>query len=367
MSYLRNLFLSALESVSFFRPARRTEGSWTAFALNDLVAVVICFALLFAVGVNLANVLGFPLWFALVPLALSAAATAAVRTVSGTHAALLRCLAVICGLAFFAVAVVLTFPAWQIIFSGSSHSWAGRMAPLFVAALALYAATLWLKAASGSRRSDFRQLAGLLSGPGLYLSLIAALVLCSGFLLGLEWWSDSPSGNEAVTGRFLERGVIPPATTLLFFWGLLLLAGKAWNTWTLRRKLDRNLPFSIPAEAGGDVDEFIKTLWQSLEESYLIPRYIVWAVPVLGFIGTVLGISLAADGIRRILSSDSGLSGMSGELGGAIAPLGIAFDTTLIALSLSVVLMLILTLVQRSEEGAFAALETKLRKDARDR
>ena len=108
-------------------------------------------------------------------------------------------------------------------------------------------------------------------------------------------------------------------------------------------------------------DEAIALLWQRYEESYLLPRYISWAVPVLGFIGTVLGISLAADGIRRIIGSDTGLSGLSGDLSGAIAPLGIAFDTTLIALSLSVALTLFLSLVQRSEERALTMLEWEVR------
>ena len=111
----------------------------------------------------------------------------------------------------------------------------------------------------------------------------------------------------------------------------------------------------------------MELLWQRYEESYLLPKYISWAVPVLGFIGTVLGISLAADGIRRIIGSDSGLAGLSGDLSGAIAPLGIAFDTTLIALSLSVVLTLLLALAQRGEERALADLEWEIRNRRRGR
>ena len=91
-----------------------------------------------------------------------------------------------------------------------------------------------------------------------------------------------------------------------------------------------------------------------------MPRYICWAVPILGFIGTVLGISLAAEGIRRIIASDAGLASLSNDLDAAIAPLGIAFDTTLIALSLSVALMLALALVQRSEERLLATFERRL-------
>ena len=332
---------------------------------SGMAAVVLCFGLFFAVCMSLANVLALSSWYVLVVLALAAVVVAGVRLVSGQRAALFRSLAAICEIGLFAVAVALAFPAWQIIFSGSSQLWAGRMAPLFVGALALYAATLWLRAAADPRAITDRQLGGQFAGPGLYLSLIASLVLCSGSLMGLEWWAESPHAVAAVSNRFLERGVIPPTTVLLFFWGLLLLLGKTWHIWTLRRALARELSFGVPTAAEGGVDEFISALWQKLEQSYLIPRYIVWAVPVLGFIGTVLGISLAADGIRNILSSESGLSALSSDLADAISPLGIAFDTTLIALSLSVVLMLALTLVQRSEEGAFAVLEARLRNDAR--
>ena len=177
-----------------------------------------------------------------------------------------------------------------------------------------------------------------------------------------------------VTPRFLERGIIPPITVLLFFWGLLLLLGKWWNGWYLRRALRRwrngessgataPIVASLEGLAAGTarVEESLALLWRRYEESYLLPRYISWAVPILGFIGTVLGISLAADGIRRIIGSDAGISGLSSDLSGAIAPLGIAFDTTLIALSLSVVLTLFLSLVQRDEERILAAIEWEVR------
>ena len=88
------------------------------------------------------------------------------------------------------------------------------------------------------------------------------------------------------------------------------------------------------ALASGRVEskEGLQYLRRLYEESYLLPRYLGWAVPILGFIGTVFGISEAAEGIRGIISSDFGLSTLSSELSRAIAPLGIAFDTTLIAL-----------------------------------
>ena len=281
-----------------------------------------------------------------------------------------------------AVAAVLAAPAWQIIdgvgTSGASN--AGRMAPMFVAALALYGVNLWLDAAlSGTGDDELERIARLLSGPRLLPAFITALLLSAGVVLVLEWTARYAEDARVVTHRFLERGIIPPITVLLFFWGLLLLLGKRWNGWYLRRALRRwrsgeangttaPVVASMEALAAGTerVEESLALLWRRYEESYLLPRYISWAVPILGFIGTVLGISLAADGIRRIIASDTGLSGLSDDLSGAIAPLGIAFDTTLIALSLSVVLTLFLSLVQRAEERILASLEWEVRGSNRD-
>ena len=340
------------------------------------ITLVLYLLLLALVALNAVYVFGWSPWTAAVPIAAAAGALAAVRAAApGRPSALLACLQVLGTLGLVAAAGTLSVPAWQVIDAGTSVSGAGRMAPMFVAALALYAANLWLDAAlTGAGEAELERIAGLLSGPRLLPAFIAALLLCAGFVLALEWIARGAEEAQVVTHRFLERGIIPPITVLLFFWGLLLLLGKRWNGWFLRRALKRwrsgepsgaaaPIVASLEGLAAGTarVEESLALLWRRYEESYLLPRYISWAVPILGFIGTVLGISLAADGIRRIIGSDAGLSGLSSDLSGAIAPLGIAFDTTLIALSLSVVLTLFLSLVQRDEERVLAAIEWEVR------
>ena len=344
--------------------------------MSTRIALFLYLLLLALVALNAVYVPGWPPWTAAVPVAAAAGALAAVRAVApGRPSALLACLQVLGTLGLVAAAGTLSIPAWQVIDAGTSVSGAGRMAPMFVAALALYAANLWLDAAlSGAGEAELERIARLLSGPRLLPAFIAALLLCAGFVLALEWIARGAEEARVVTHRFLERGVIPPITVLLFFWGLLLLLGKRWNGWLLRRALKRwrsgepngaaaPIVSSLEGLAAGTarVEESLALLWRRYEESYLLPRYISWAVPILGFIGTVLGISLAADGIRRIIGSDAGLSGLSSDLSGAIAPLGIAFDTTLIALSLSVVLTLFLSLVQRDEERILSAIEWEVR------
>ena len=345
------------------------------------IALLLYLLLLALVAINAVYVLGWPPWSAAVPIAAAAGALVAVRAAApGRRPAILVCLQVLGTLGLVAAAGTLAAPAWQVIDAGASASDAGRMAPMFVAALALYGANLWLDAAlSGADRAELERVARLLSGPRLLPALIAALLLCAGSILALDWAARSTEEARVVTQRFLDRGIIPPITVLLFFWGLLLLLGKRWNGWYLRRALRRwrsggpggavaPLVESLEALGTGTVrlEESLALLWRRYEESYLLPRYISWAVPILGFIGTVLGISLAADGIRRIIASDAGLSSLSSDLSGAIAPLGIAFDTTLIALSLSVVLTLLLSVVQRDEERILAALEWEVRGANRD-
>ena len=340
------------------------------------ITLILYLLLLTLVALNAVYVLGWPPWTAAAPVAAAAGALAVVRIVApGRRPALLACLQALGTLGLVAAAGALAAPAWQVIDAGASAAGAGRMAPMFVAALALYGTNLWLDAAlSGAGEPPLERIARLLSGPRLLPAFITALVLSAGFILALEWIARGAEDARVVTHRFLERGIIPPVTVLLFFWGLLLLLGKRWNGWYLRRALRRwregeagcaTEPVVASLEALGTgtarLEESLALLWRRYEESYLLPRYISWAVPILGFIGTVLGISLAADGIRRIIGSDAGLSGLSGDLSGAIAPLGIAFDTTLIALSLSVVLTLFLTLVQRDEERILAAIEWEAR------
>ena len=132
---------------------------------------------------------------------------------------------------------------------------------------------------------------------------------------------------------------------MLFFWRLLLLGNKAWEVSRERRLVvgaqDDSMLLRAHADAVGeslDMDGCVEMMWRKSANFYIVPRYLNGALPILGFIGTVLGTSLAADGIQNIIGSGRGLANLSGELGKAIAPLGFAFDTTLIALSPSVVL-----------------------------
>ncbi len=78
-------------------------------------------------------------------------------------------------------------------------------------------------------------------------------------------------------------------------------------------------------------------------QSYSFIRVIIWAIPILGFLGTVMGITLAIGGLGGNLSdTESTLPKM-------IADLSFAFDTTALALSFSIVLMFFQFYVEKME------------------
>ncbi|KAK3596109.1 hypothetical protein CHS0354_027379 [Potamilus streckersoni] len=203
----------------------------------------------------------------------------------------------------------------------------------------------------------------------------------------------------SLSGTVTQRGSIPPMTLFLFFWGMLLYI---LRTVRLRKEFDRigndlkrmqitppkndtdtadshdqllltELTESAPNPATPADKSYIsgetklqsgfmqKTavhisrlpsserenftvyisdeIWAKSKSFYIIPGWINWSIPIFGFLGTVLGISMASEGISKIISSPEGIGKLTTELSTAIYPLGIAFDTTLISLSLSLVLM----------------------------
>ncbi|WP_171183604.1 MotA/TolQ/ExbB proton channel family protein [Alienimonas chondri] len=84
-----------------------------------------------------------------------------------------------------------------------------------------------------------------------------------------------------------------------------------------------------------------ETAADRLHDSYGLVRTITWAVPILGFLGTVVGITLAIAGI-----DPDGLGESLGEVTGGLA---VAFDTTALALALSLVLVFSTHAVQGAE------------------
>ena len=71
---------------------------------------------------------------------------------------------------------------------------------------------------------------------------------------------------------------------------------------------------------------------------FTLTRYILYLLPVIGFIGTVEGISKAFMNISKVLPLVKDLDAFLNNLTGVTSALQIAFDSTLLALFLSAAL-----------------------------
>ena len=78
-----------------------------------------------------------------------------------------------------------------------------------------------------------------------------------------------------------------------------------------------------------------------LESEMSMVRYIAWAIPSIGFIGTVRGIG---DALGQAYKA------VEGDISGVTASLGVAFNSTFVALVLSIIIMFCLHQLQLSQE-----------------
>jgi Biopolymer transport proteins len=99
-------------------------------------------------------------------------------------------------------------------------------------------------------------------------------------------------------------------------------------------------------QANAVLNSSLELYLHEIDLRYTMIRYIIWAIPTLGFLGTVLGIALALNYAGSANVEDPGfLAGLTREL-------AVAFNTTLVALCMSTILVLIQHLVQAAEERA---------------
>jgi biopolymer transport protein ExbB/TolQ len=84
-------------------------------------------------------------------------------------------------------------------------------------------------------------------------------------------------------------------------------------------------------------------------DGYALIRTITWAIPILGFLGTVIGITMS---IANITPDQ-----LESSLGQVTAGLAVAFDTTALSLALSMILVFATYLVERQEQGILDSVE----------
>lgn len=90
---------------------------------------------------------------------------------------------------------------------------------------------------------------------------------------------------------------------------------------------------------------------ERLDSELSMLRYIAWAIPAIGFIGTVRGIGDALSQAHKAVT---------GDISGVTEGLGVAFNSTLVALLLSLLLMFLLHNLQLAQERLVLDAETYL-------
>jgi len=92
-----------------------------------------------------------------------------------------------------------------------------------------------------------------------------------------------------------------------------------------------------------------------LDSELSMIRYITWAIPSIGFIGTVRGIGAALGQAHEA---------MAGDIAGVTASLGVAFNSTFVALLISMVVMFFMHQLQLMQErlvlDSYSYSETRL-------
>ncbi len=195
-----------------------------------------------------------------------------------------------------------------------------------------------------------------------------------------------PFRKYAIGELFVDRGVIPYVATLMTCWGLAILFLKYRAVKIQLSYADQELEL-IPLEIGlqitaTNVSQFLDHLGampvlqrnsilgrriqgalehfkarnnvpevqqylgtqaeidaSQVDAGYTLLRAFIWAIPILGFIGTVMGIGSAVTGLNATLGNEAGGDGLMSSMQLVTAGLATAFDTTLLALSMAIVLL----------------------------
>ena len=146
----------------------------------------------------------------------------------------------------------------------------------------------------------------------------------------------------------LGRPAVNPVSPLYFQWPLVSRPGADVSAPRAREVLagfiDRCIRETGPEHLvllGERASEYVQAEGERLDSELSMIRYISWAIPSIGFIGTVRGIGEA------LAQADKAVQG---DIAGVTQSLGVAFNSTFIALLISIVLMFLLHQLQLRQE-----------------
>jgi biopolymer transport protein ExbB/TolQ len=223
-----------------------------------------------------------------------------------------------------------------------------------------------------------------------WLTLLLGIAATLAFYALLSYWPDL-----WISQSFTQRGPTPYAIAFFSWWSLAVL----WVKWRKlafqRRALELEV---VPSEhnfllSGATVDHVVERVQcavddprhfvlfnritvalsnlknlgrvtdvddifrsqggqdeSAMETSYALVKGFIWAIPVLGFIGTVLGLSEAVGGFAEVLQSTTDVEQIVGALKLVTSGLATAFETTLQALVAALAIQMLLVFLKKAEE-----------------
>jgi biopolymer transport protein ExbB/TolQ len=131
---------------------------------------------------------------------------------------------------------------------------------------------------------------------------------------------------------------------------------RGWQQSYLIARLREALDYVHRKGSAQTLDDELKYLADldvaKMHSSYALVRIVIWAVPILGFLGTVIGITDAV----ASLSPES----LEESLPQVTSGLGVAFDTTALSLGLSMVLMFAQFFTERFENKLLSAVDARV-------
>jgi biopolymer transport protein ExbB/TolQ len=145
---------------------------------------------------------------------------------------------------------------------------------------------------------------------------------------------------------------VPVAEASKLLAGLGRLPGRVQATAVVKR-MTAVLDFLCRRGSTAELDDHLRALADSdavaLESSYGLIRFITWAIPILGFLGTVLGITAAIAGVTP--------DRLENDLNTVTDGLAEAFDATALALGLTMLTMFLTYVVDRLEQGVLETVD----------
>ena len=142
----------------------------------------------------------------------------------------------------------------------------------------------------------------------------------------------------------------------------LLLQPKRFREFYFWNRMFAALDFIQRNNSAEHIDDELKYLAEADSEKqydrFALVRILIWATPMLGFLGTVLGISQALGSLEVGAEND-----FSQMLGGLRESLYVAFDTTALALTFAILLMFGQFIVDRFDSQLLEGVDQRCRQE----